>query len=164
MNGFIALDLGGAAASPHGGPASRPGRTHDGPAPEARRAPPDHRARVFGAGEAARLLHLVRLLSPGIGARDAAATVAALDAAAVGDVDMVDGPVANAVRSLLARLDEEAGGDWMAAGTSRQRAAVGAVDPARLALPVDAFFPDVAARRDERRPADRVRSGLLDLG
>ena len=85
--------------------------------------------RVFDGPEAAKLLRLTQVIFPHENMPEAinALAVVDLDTAAFGDAGMADTPMAKALRDGLVRLDEEAGGDWMAAGPNAQLAAVEAI-------------------------------------
>ena len=90
--------------------------------------------RVFDAGEAAKLLRLTQVIFPHENMPEAinALAVVDLDTAAFGDAGMADTPMAKAIRAGLVRLDEAAGGDWMAAGPDEQLAAVEAITDTEL--------------------------------
>ncbi len=85
--------------------------------------------RVFDEGEAKRLLRLTQVIFPHENMPEAinALAVVDLDTAAFGDAGMADTPMAKALRAGLARLDEEVGGDWLAADPDTQLAAVEAI-------------------------------------
>lgn len=90
--------------------------------------------RVFDEGEAKRLLRLTQVIFPHENMPEAinALAVVDLDTAAFGDAGMADTPMAKAIRAGLVRLDEEVGGDWMAASPDEQLAAVEAITDTEL--------------------------------
>ena len=90
---------------------------------------------VFDEGEARKLLRLTQVIFPHEGMPDAinALAVKDLDTAAGGNDGMsADSPLAQAIREGLVRLDEEIGGDWMAADADAQLAAVEAITDTEL--------------------------------
>ena len=90
--------------------------------------------RVFDEREAKRLLRLTQVIFPHRDMPEAinALAVVDLDTAAYGDAGMADTPMAKAIREGLVRLDEETGGDWMAASAEAQLAAVEAITDTEL--------------------------------
>ena len=89
---------------------------------------------VFDDDEAARLLRLTQVIFPHENMPEAinALAVKDLDTAAAGDAGMADTPMAQAFRQGFLRLDEEAGGDWMAADADAQLTAVEAITDTEL--------------------------------
>ena len=89
---------------------------------------------VFDDDEARKLLRLTQVIFPHENMPEAINAIAVkdLDTAAAGDAGMADTPLAQAIREGLERLDEETGGDWMAADPDAQLAAVEAITDTEL--------------------------------
>ena len=90
---------------------------------------------VFDDAESRKLLRLTQVIFPHENMPEAinALAVKDLDTAALGDEGLAaDTPIAQAIREGLARLDTEAGGDWMGSDPEAQLAAVEAITDTEL--------------------------------
>lgn len=89
---------------------------------------------VFDDRESRMLLRLTQVIFPHENMPEAinALAVKDLDTAAAGDDGLAESPMATAFRAGLATLDQEAGGDWLAADAETQLAVVEAITDTEL--------------------------------